>query len=35
VHPIREKAQEIEKILRRAKEEEAACMAKPRDAQQG
>jgi len=33
--PIREKVQEIERILRRAEEEEAACVAKPCDVQQG
>jgi len=33
--PIREKAQEGERRLRRVKEEEAAHMAKPREAQQG
>ena len=32
--PIREKAQEIERTLRKV-EEEVACIAKPQDAQQG
>jgi len=35
VYPIREKAQEGEKRLRRVEEEEAACVARPREAQQG
>jgi len=34
VRPIREKAQEREKKLRRVEEEEAVHMAKPREAQQ-
>jgi len=33
--PIREKAQEIERMLRRAEEEEAARVTKPCDVQQG
>jgi len=32
-HPIREKAQKGEKRLRRVEEKEAACMARPREAQ--
>jgi len=35
VRPIREKVQETERILRRAEEEKAVCMAKPQDTQQG
>ena len=35
VYPIREKAQEGEKRLRRVEEEEAACVARPQEAQQG
>jgi len=35
VHPIREKVQETERILRRAEEEKVVCMAKPQDTQQG
>jgi len=33
--PIREKAQKEEKKLRRVKEKETACMARPRKVQQG
>ena len=34
-HPIREKAQETERTLRRAEEKEAVHVVKPQNAQQG